>query len=362
MKRPHTFALALALGVTPSLAPAQESPRVPLALTEVAHPVAVDPGGEVIVRGSVRSSHDGAIIDATTTRPGATGVEGEGAPVPGGLYDIEQGGWTLVSRDLRAHAYRLQSTGEPGPMCQAAGVSSPCLPLRMLPLAQTRLLAVQDFARSLSGQLTIEVLNPDSTPPPAPGFVAQHGLKALGAAALAAITYAVARTLKKRASTPEAAVRAAAKRARDRLKAGDPVHQRLGPSIDALVQHAAELASLRERLLLRVTSSDRAGLEARRADLKAREEKGVTEAAEARALVDEQLARIDRWRTESERASARIAQVREYLDALAQRLDEEISRAPADRDEATQAALKELELEVESALAGAREADRIMTT
>ncbi len=352
-----TLTLA-ALVATSSTAFAQEAPqRVTLSMTEAVHPVAVDPGGEVIIRGAVRSSHDGTVFDALTSRPGATGVEGDGEPVLGGLYDVEAGGWHVVSRDMRAHAYRLSATGSPGAACTEAGVSSPCLPLRLLPLAQSRLLAVADFARSMSGEVTLEVLDPDSTPVRAPPFVERYGVAmGVGAVALAGVALA-ARTLRRRAQTPEAKLRRTAAKVRARLASGDPVHKQLAPSIDALVKHAEELSSLRDRLRTRVASTDRAALTIRRESLSAQVDKGVTEASRARDLVDEQLARLDRWTREADRAEARIAEVHEYLVTLSQRLDEAIGAEASARESSTREALTALEADVQSALEGAREAD-----
>lgn len=352
----NAIALAAALSV-PTFALAQDHPRVSLSITEVAHPVAVDPGGEVIVRGSVRSSHDGSIIDALTSRPGAAGVEGEGAPVLGGLYDVEAGGWTVVSRDLRAHAYRLAATGNPGPACVEARVSSPCLPLRLLPLAQTRMLAVADFARTVSGEVTLEVLNPDSTPLAAPPFFVRYGTALGVSAVILAAGLGLASTLRRRSQTPEAKLHRTAAKVRARLASGDPVHRQLVPSIDALVKHADELASLRDRLRARVASTDRAGLNIRREAAAAQVAKGVAEGARAVALVDEQIERLARWSREAERAEARIGEVHEYLMALSQRLDESIGAEASARDASTREALAELEAEVQSALEGAREAD-----
>jgi hypothetical protein len=359
LKKLHTLALAFGLSL-PLSAYAQEAhPRVSLSITEAAHPVAVDPGGEVIVRGAVRSSHDGSVIDALTTRPGATGVEGDGEPVPGGLYDIEAGGWRLVSRDVRAHAYRLAATGNAAPACVEAGVASPCLPLRLLPLAQSRLLAVADFARSVSGEITLEVLDPDSTPVAAPPFVTRYGAP-MGVGALALVgAFALARTLRRRSQTPEAKLRRTAAKVRARLASGDPVHRQLAPSVDALVTHADELASLRDRLRTRVANTDRAALTIRREAADAQVAKGVADSTRARDLVDEQLARLDRWSREADRAEARIGEVHEYLLTLSQRLEESIGAEASAREASTREALAELEAEVQSALEGAREADAI---
>lgn len=358
MKRRSLTLVAL---VAAPVAFAQEAPRrTTLSLREPCVAVAVAPGGEVVIRGSARSSHDGTVFDALTARPGATGVEGEGNPVPGGLYDVEEGGWRVVARDLRAHAYRLAATGQPGAQCIAANVASPCLPLRLLPLAQTRLLAVSEFAATMSGELTLEVIDAADVPVRVPSFVARYGAAAGVGVLVAAGALLAARRLRQRASTPEALLQRTAARVKARLANADPVHKALGPSIDGLVTHALELARLRDSLAARVAAGDRGGLVRRRDELAAKESSGVAEAAKARALVDEQIERVDRWARESERSAARVAEVHEYLRALDQRLDEAIGASAAARDDSTKEALAELERDLQSALEGAREAERVL--
>lgn len=347
--------VAMLSGAPPALA--QDAVRERLALTETAHVVAVDSGGEIILRGAVRSAHDGSVIDALTTRAGATSVEGEGEPVAGGLFDVEAGGWALVSRDPSAHVYRLAATGSPGSACVEAGVRSPCLPLRLLPLAQTRLLAVSDFARTVSGEVTLEVLDPDTVPIAVPPFVVRHGATmGFGALGLVASLLGIL-TLRRRASTPEATLRRTAARVRARLSSSDPVHRQLAPTIEGLLAHADELTTLRENLRARLAGADLVSLRKRRDELVAKEATGVVEAAKARALVDEQIARVGRWGREIERAAARIAEVREYLEALLQRLDESVGAPASARLESTSEALGELEREVQLAIDCAREAD-----
>jgi hypothetical protein len=355
-------ALALALALFAPAARAQTAPRpVTLSLREACAPVALAPGGEAVIRGSARSSHDGTVFDALTARPGGDGVAGEGSPVPGGLFDVDAGGWRVVGRDLRAHAYRLAATGQPGSACVEAGVPSPCLPLRLLPLAQTRLLAVSDFARTMSGELTLEVIDPAELPLRAPPFLARHGVS-LAAAAVALTLGALALARWRRhAASPAGQLRRTAARVKRRLAHADPVHRALAPSIDGLLAHATELTALRDRLAARVAASDRPALGQRRAALAAKESEGVAEAAAALRLVDEQIARVDRWSREAERAAARVAEVHEYLRALEQRLDEALGATAAARDESTREALDALERDLQAALEGAREAERVLS-
>jgi hypothetical protein len=124
--------------------------------------------------------------------------------------------------------------------------------------------------------------------------------------------------------------------------------------VDALARTAAELALLRDRLRAKVAASGRPEVEARRSELAGRSD---PESAEALRLVDEQLAIIERWAAEAERAGARIDRVLEYLRLLDQRFDED---ARAAQDERDTAALAELERDVQAALEGAREADRLL--
>jgi hypothetical protein len=143
---------------------------------------------------------------------------------------------------------------------------------------------------------------------------------------------------------------------RARLRAGDPVHRPLAPTIDALVAHADELIRVRDRLRARVAAADTSALASRRDGLLLKEQAGVVEAAGARALVDEQIARIAEWGREAERAAVRIAEVREYLEALLQRLDASGDASTSTAD-STRAALASIEQELQLALESAREAD-----
>jgi|GEM_PF-2900116 len=338
----------IALGARKGASAQDASRSVRLSLTEAVRPVTLMPGGEVIVRGAVRSAYDGSVIDAHSTQ---TEVE----IVAGGLYDLEAGGWTLVSRDPRAHSYRLAASGAPGSACVEAGVASPCLPIRLLPLAQSKLLSVSEFAATMSGELSLEVLDPDPVPLVVPPFVERHAATTgLVSMTLLAGLFGLTRW-RRRAATPEATLRRAAARVRARLRSGDPVIRLLAPSIDALVEHAEELVALRDRLRARVAAADSSALSARRRALLLTEQAGVVEAAGAGALVDEQIDRVAEWRREAERAAIRIAEAREYLEALLQRLDE--SRDKSRHGETTRAALASLEQELQLALSSAREAD-----
>ena len=69
-----------------------------LALDRIVQPVNVEPGGEIILRGSFTSAHDGTTIDAATTQWPA-GAPGGASVDAGGLIDFEAGGFHMTSRD-----------------------------------------------------------------------------------------------------------------------------------------------------------------------------------------------------------------------------------------------------------------------
>lgn len=207
-----------------------------LSIAEPVRPVRLAPGGEVVVRGVVRSSYDGVAYDALTATAGESRSE---HTLPGGLYDLEAGGFQLVSRDLSTHTYRLAATGHEGAGCIDARVSSPCLVLRVLPLAQSRLMAAEDFARTLSGAMELEVLDP---PPPPRVLVTQEQRKPLWAGAIVLMAALGAWGWRRRAKRPEVRIGRAVDRVCAMLRAGDPVHRALVPAAAALRGRAAKLA------------------------------------------------------------------------------------------------------------------------
>src|SRR5262245_59680311 len=122
----------------------------PLVLNRPAIAVDVTPGGEIILRGSYQSTHDGSIVDAAVTTwpadaPGGASVDA------GGLIDFEAGGFHLTSRNIATHEVHAVATGGPAPACAAFGVASPCLALRVEPQARTRLLTMDAWTKSLKG-------------------------------------------------------------------------------------------------------------------------------------------------------------------------------------------------------------------
>lgn len=182
--------------------------------------VDVAPGGEIVLRGKLVCSTDASIIDAATTTWPA-GAPGGASVDSGGLVDLEQGGFHMTSRDAATHEVHAIATGDPAPACALAGVEAPCLPLRLLPLARSRLQTAQELGSCLNGGITVEV--PDAVlPPVAPAAVpyVQGAAVLLGASVLASIGWIVQR---RRARSPRGRLLDLAKRARAKLRAADPV-------------------------------------------------------------------------------------------------------------------------------------------
>jgi hypothetical protein len=100
-------------------------------------------------------------------------------------------------------------------------VEAPCLPLRLLPLARSRLQTAQELGSCLHGGITVEV--PDAVlPPVAPAAVpyVQGAAVLLGASVVVAIGWVVQR---RRARSPFGRLLDLAKRTRAKLRAADPV-------------------------------------------------------------------------------------------------------------------------------------------
>jgi hypothetical protein len=333
--------------------PASIAPHIPVA-----------PGGTVVLQGQWHVAGRDLVIDPCQSGPSTGGATGAGA------FDYTAGGWQLQSRDWSNHTCHLVATGAPAPACSQAGSSAPCLPSRLRQIANTldNPLSVSELRAQIVGGIHANVLSPEAAalvaPPPPPSFLERNAM-GLGAGVLAlVITLVGARTLARKRKTPEAQVRRMAAKVRARLNRADPVYQRLAPMVDDLARQADELVSLRDRLRTKVANADREGTLRRRDELAARAN-DTAEAADARTLVEERLSRIDRWKAESERAGARLDRILEYLRALDGRLDDAMDSRSRDasgagiRVETDVALLGELERDVQSALEGAREADRL---
>jgi hypothetical protein len=149
-------------------------------LARLATHVPVEPGGEVRFKGSFRSTLDGSEIDAaTTTWP--EGAPGGASVDAGGLIDFKAGGFHVASRDPKTHEVVAVATGDPAPLCEKLGVKAPCLPLRMLTMAQSRLVTMDEWRSSLKGAISVEVVAPPPPPAYAPVTSALSSPAALGA-------------------------------------------------------------------------------------------------------------------------------------------------------------------------------------
>jgi hypothetical protein len=276
-------------------------PTRPLDLARLAEHVAVEPGGEIRLKGSYHSTFDGAEIDAATTTwpadaPGGASIDA------GGLIDFKAGGFHVTSRDPKTHEVVAVATGDPAPICAKLGVQAPCLPLRMLPLSQSRLITMDEWRSSLKGAISLEVVAP---PPPAAYApvvdVATHPatLGAVGVAGLAAIVGLTWMIRRRQKLSPTGQMRDLVSRVSKKLSTADAVF-------------VATVSPALKR---------------------------------ARAIVDER--RVDPTSKEGQR-------VREILLRVESRLDEAAADAKAAKE---QEVADELAAEIEAALEAAREVD-----
>jgi Skp family chaperone for outer membrane proteins len=254
--------------------------------------IPVSPGTEVILKGSFISSHDGSVIDgATTTWP--KGSPGGQSVDAGGLFDFQAGGFYLVERNEKTHEIRIKATEASTKVCSAMQIDSPCLPMRLLPQAQSRLLTSQDWKNSLKGGISVQI--PDV---PVPTPVADASIKAkpylIGGAILIGMILVgrwLVQSAKKRAQTPAAQLLRLAKRVQSKVQKADPILAApLSPAVDAA------LKALQER---KVDASSREGK--RVAALLVRLEAQVEQSAQDSQLSKEQ-ATVDELVNEVEAA------------------------------------------------------------
>ncbi len=251
-----------------------------LRLDAVVQPVSVEPGGEIVLRGSFASTHDGTVIDAATTQwpAGAPG----GASVDAlGLVDFAAGGFHMTSRDPATHEVHAVSTGEVGAACQASGVASPCVVLRHAPLARTRLITMDEWAASLKGGIEMEVIGAPAYAP-AVGLLQEPAVQGtLGLAGLLAVG-ALAWTIRRRQRlTPAGQLKDALARVRTKLRSADAA---LAASLAPAVARVAEV--LGER---RVDASSKEGI--RIADVLRRVEARIDDTTvQAKAAAEEEAA------------------------------------------------------------------------
>lgn len=203
----------------------------PLDLNKAVNAVDVPPDARITVKGSYISKHDGSIIDAATTTWPKDAPGGESVDA-GGIIDWEAGGWHVTERNPETHVVVAKATGDAAPACAAAGVTTPCLPLRTVPQARSRLITSKEWVDSLNGRLTVEVPAPPLIPPPPPylGIVAA----VVGAGILAGGGWLWRRRQK---LSPAGQLIALADRVRAKLKAADPVLAApLAPAVEAAVK------------------------------------------------------------------------------------------------------------------------------
>lgn len=218
-----------------------------LCLDRAATHVDIEPGGEIVVRGSLYSKLDGTTIDATTTAwpkeaPGGASVDS------GGLFDIEAGGFHITARNPATHEVTAVATGEPAPACGEAGVEAPCIPLRLLPQARSRLITAAEWKDSLIGgapgapakcfALEVHSTVIPAVPPNTKPYLVGGGVL-LGALALATLAW---KAQKRRSASPTGQLLALAKRVQGKLKTADPV---LAATLTGALDTA--LRALRER-------------------------------------------------------------------------------------------------------------------
>lgn len=278
-------------------------------LTNAATHVDVRPGEEIILRGSFYSKHDGATIDAATTSwpadaPGGASVDS------GGLIDFTAGGFHVTSRNASTHEVHAVATGDPAPLCGQLGVEAPCLPLRLLPLARSRFMTVNDWSATLVGgpqqgclamEIPAHVL--PAVPPSSVPYLTAAGA-ALGFAAVAALAWVVQR---RRAASPAGQLNALAHRVRTKLKAADPVLAApLAPAIESVLRairerkvdapsaegkRVADVLRRVEAELGEAEAKARAQEEQQAADELVREVESALEAAEEATAIDRRAAR-----------------------------------------------------------------------
>ena len=207
------------------------SEPIVIPIDKLAMHVDAEPGTKIVFHGAYHSSFDGADIDAaTTTWP--EGAPGGASVDPGGLLDLAGGGFHLLARDTTTHEVTVIATGKAAPACAAAGVASPCLVMRTLAAAQSRLMTVDDWTHSLDGRVTAEIL----VPPPPPAYAAVTESAAtpwvVGGLALAVAIGAGLGFRARRKRSPLYAMRMTLRRLEGKLEAADAaLSAALGPAL-----------------------------------------------------------------------------------------------------------------------------------
>ena len=194
---------------------------VPLPLDGPPLHVDVQPGAEIVLKGSFHSTYDGTTIDAVSTSWPKEALGGASV-VQSGLVDLEAGGFHLTSRDLVAHEIHAIYTGKGGEVCAALHSAPPCLPLRLDRLALERRplgIPTAELARTLQGGISIEGLPPPVVPLVAVPYV---GI-ALSILVAGLVAIGAGRGMRRRAASPEGRLAALLARVEGKLGHSDAV-------------------------------------------------------------------------------------------------------------------------------------------
>jgi hypothetical protein len=267
--------------------------------------LSVDRGVAVLVQGTMTTSIDGTEIDAVMQRR----PPGNAAPQPGGLFDLEAGGFRIIEQHPERHEYVLVASGNAAPGCSAKGAGAPCLVPRIADLAHERLRARDAFAATLSGRIEVAaVLAAPAAPWPAArlGRIAAACALSLLAAAVLGL---VVRWVRLRGRTPMGRIRASARTALAALR-GDVTLDPVRGHIDLLLRRAFELESARQACDRRLGRIDFADLERRR---EASSRSPSPEAREALAWIDAEAAEAHRLRRDRESAKVGLERIASAL-------------------------------------------------
>lgn len=193
----------------------------PLALDRTAVAVPAEPGTDIVVKGSVYSTHDGTVIDGVTTSWPDTAPGGASTDAHG-LVDTGPGtGLRMVSRDIAKHEAHFLVTGENAPRCQALGINGPCMILRNKQMAQGRLLTTSEWVSTLRGQMSVDWAAPS---PLAPTPASEPYLEMAGWSFVGFIITLVAVVLyRKRANSPKSQLITLGNRVLNKVKSSSSI-------------------------------------------------------------------------------------------------------------------------------------------
>lgn len=354
-----------------------------LALVSTIRGLPVGPQGLVRISGTATYEPDGSVFDAATE----VSSSGHGAA---GLIDPVASGLTLRERHEETHTYVYAAGNPSGARCAAAGLSAPCLVLRLPQIAAARRRDIDELREGMSSTLQLQVLQPSAvaTPvpprPPSPGVhPPQHwtppppeghdnglfwmGLASASGAAVFSVAFLIfglRRRRRRRDQGVEGRINASAGRLRKRL-AGDPVKARLLQIVNDLSKEASSLTALEARLDKAVEDANPEELERRHRELMERarvledkggEAAGTGEMKDAAAIIEKQIDRCRSWEMQRWRSEARMERIATRLEAL----EAELNDPSAGTKEPKEELLELLQEELELARAGEREASALL--